>query len=126
MSQLERFCELKGVTIDVTYGARLAWDKQADWQRQSNGYTCVLRYQKRKATFDFWMGSAHTREPTAADVLSALCYEVPAMFEEFCCEYGYSLDSISALKTYRRCLRYQAKARRLLGADYDAFTSKEH
>lgn len=65
-------------------------------------------------------------EPTAADVLSNLCVYIPAMFEEFCREFGYSLDSISALKTYRRCLRYQAKVRRLLGADYDAFASKEH
>ena len=45
--------------------------------------------------------------PKVADVLYSLLSDASAEqrnFHEWCSDYGYSLDSISALNTYRACL----------------------
>jgi len=129
MSQLQRLCERLGVAIDVTPGARLAWDKQSDWQQNGHGYTCVLRYKRKKMTVDFWMGRATEREPSEADVISCLLSDSSAReltFEEWCREYGYSSDSITVKRSYRLCVRQGKKVERLLGEDYNLFKAAEH
>ena len=47
------------------------------------------------------------KPPTVADVLYSLLSDASAEqrnFHEWCSDYGHSLDSISALNTYRACL----------------------
>lgn len=49
---------------------------------------------------------------TVYDVLSCLTKNSPRTFNDFCAEYGYSNDSISALNTYREVLKeYEGMAR---------------
>ena len=43
--------------------------------------------------------------PSTYDVLSCLQKHDVGTFEDFCSEFGYSNDSISALKTYNACLK---------------------
>ena len=127
MTQLQRLCERLGVKIDVTPGARLARDKQSDWQQNAHGYTCVLRYNRKKMTVDFWMGQE--REPTEAEVINCLLSDSSARvltFEEWCREYGYSSDSIAVKRSYRLCVRQGVKVERLLGEDYKLFKVAEH
>ena len=63
--------------------------------------------------FDYYTGLGcrqgrnNPRPPTVADVLYSLLSDASAEqrnFHEWCSDYGYSLDSISALNTYRACL----------------------
>lgn len=65
-------------------------------------YNITLKRGQRKYTFKFGQSIAkNSNEPTLYDVLACLQkYEV-GTFENFCDEFGYDLDSISAKKTYK-------------------------
>jgi len=63
--------------------------------------------------FDYFTGLGRRqglkspKQPKVADVLYSLLSDASAEqrnFHEWCSDYGYSLDSISALNTYRACL----------------------
>jgi hypothetical protein len=51
-------------------------------------------------------------EPEAYDLLTCITKSDPGTFGDFCDEYGYSNDSISASKTYRAVRRDWMKVRR--------------
>lgn len=116
------------VKLTVTFGAKLPYDQQDDWQRQANGYRCTLRYKRRSYAFDFWMGSAHTEEPTAEGCLDCLLSDAQAgdeSFEYFCDEFGYDSDSRKAEKTWKACQQTTKGMKRLLGNDYETFLYAE-
>ena len=76
-------------------------------------YKCVLSKDKprRSMTTYFSMGSALTREPSAADVLDCLASDsagIGEQFEDWAREYGYDPDSRKAERSYKTCQR-QAK-----------------
>lgn len=60
-----------------------------------------------KSEFDYDFGRSkydsihYPVAPTAYDVISCLTKNDPIDFENFCCEYGYDIDSKSAKKTYK-------------------------
>jgi len=63
--------------------------------------------------FDYYTGLGHRKvrnkpnPPKVADVMYSLLTDASAEqrnSHEWCSDYGYSLDSISALNTYRACL----------------------
>jgi len=57
-------------------------------------------------TFQFWDSINATQKntkPTAYDVLACLQYSTPETFKDFCDDYGYDMDSIKALKTFKAC-----------------------
>jgi hypothetical protein len=71
-------------------------------------------------TVYFSQGSAYTGPPTCDDVLDAVASDSRSAgqtFLDWCAEYGYSDDSIKALKAYRVCERQSGKLRSLLGDD---------
>jgi len=122
----------KKVKIGVRHGARLAWEKQDDWQTNANGYRVALRYQGRTVALDFWMGAGIEREPEAADVIDCLLSDATSegmSFKEWCREYGYDTDDRrkmrSAYRTFRACLRIARMVRHLLGSDYELFQNAE-
>lgn len=117
------------VRCTATYGAKLDWDKQSEWQQQANGYSVQLRYKGRQLTVDYWMGQALTREPDAASVLSSLLLDASACdqsFEEWCGEFGYDTDSRTAESTYQQCVKIGNKLQAFLGDDYEEFRSAEN
>ena len=60
-------------------------------------------------------GLKSPRQPKVADVLYSLLSDASAEqrnFHEWCSDYGYSTDSISALNTYRACLDTAAALRK--------------
>lgn len=60
------------------------------------------------------------KAPTADDVLHSLISDAAAEnenFHDWCADYGYSDDSITALNTYRQCLEIATQLRKHLGRE---------
>lgn len=116
------------VKLDCRFGAKTPWDTQDEWQQKANGWSCTLRYQGRRYTFDFWQGPAITGEPTITGVLDCLLSDSGSgdhAFEEFCGELGYDPDSRKAEKTWKACQKVTVAMKRLLGDDYETFLYAE-
>lgn len=56
-------------------------------------------------------------KPTAYDILACLTKYDCGSFDNFCLEYGYSNDSISALKTYLACSKEYEELRRIFNTE---------
>ena len=80
-------------------------DLADEWKRTATKYNCKITFKNKIYRFNFWMGSANTKAPSKKDVLySFIMDDVTGMdFEEFCLEFGYSNDSIKALRTFEAC-----------------------
>lgn len=118
-SRLDRLCDRLGIKCDSEYGAV---ELPEGWDPHAHPYKVVLRYKRRRLTAPFFMGSAHTREPSAADVLSCLVSDTYAgeqSFEDFCSDMGYDLDSRKAESTWKACRSTAPRLRRFLGDDFD-------
>jgi hypothetical protein len=125
MSELSAYCESKGVKATVVD----TLDAPADWGMGARGFKVRLSYQGRTLTVPFYQGAARTKDPTAADVLRCIMSDARAGeqdFESFCGDFGYHPDSRKAEATWRACRKVAPKVRRLLGADFESFESKEH
>lgn len=127
-SEMDKLCKKMGVKISSQYGAVEIPD---GWFAGTHPYQVKLKYQGRKIKVPFFMGPAHCKEPTAGDVLSCLVMDATGVenstsFEDWCSDYGYDSDSRKTLKTYKACKKVVVKVRRLLGEDFDLFTSAEH
>lgn len=88
-------------------------------------YRCTLHRgggkARRQMTVYFSQGSAHTRDPSVADVLDCLALDASSVdnartFEEWASELGYDPDSRKAGRIYRVCERQAAKLRQFLGS----------
>lgn len=114
----------KSVRIECHYGAKLDYDKQDKWQQKATGWHCVLKYQGRRYSFDFWQGPAITGEPTVEGCLDCLLSDSQGgeqSFEEFCSEFGYDQDSRKAETIWKACQKTAVGMRRLLGDDFETF-----
>lgn len=80
-------------------------DMRDDWRRTATKYNCKLSFKNKSIVLDYYMGAAHTKAPTKKDILYSLVMDdVSDMdFEEFCFNFGYDTDSITALKTFEAC-----------------------
>lgn len=111
---------------NLQFKAVLKDEKSPPWSKQpmhGRHYVVTLSGStpfgnKRKISFDFW-GSIKDREDgvielRAYDVLACISSDVyyPETFNEFCEDYGYSPDSISAIPTFRRCITLGKKLRK--------------
>lgn len=126
MSQLQVLCDKLGITCEAKYGAV---EPESKWERTAHPYKVTLRFKRRRLTTAFFMGSAHTSEPTAADVLACLVSDTSAgdqSFEDFCSDLGYNVDSRKAERVYKACAKMAPRVRRFLGDDFDAVANAEH
>jgi hypothetical protein len=108
--------------------ARKRYDKRSEWEKGANDYRLTLVYQGRRYSFDYWQGAAARTQPEVAEVLeTVLAAEVEEgqTFREWCREFGYSDDSVKALRIFRACKRQTAALRRLFGDDFETFASAE-
>jgi hypothetical protein len=88
-----------------------------------------LTLGRRQMTVPFYQGPAHTREPTAADVLSCLALDArcgEGDFAGFCDDMGYDQDSRKAEKLYQSCVETSKRLRKFLGPHYDTVANAEH
>lgn len=127
MSQLQALCDKLGIKCEATYGG--VEPPEGEWGRSAHPYKVTLKFGRRRLTTAFFMGPAHTKEPTAADVLSCLISDGNVgeeSFEDFCNSLGYDVDSRRAEKTWRACVKMAPRVRRFLGDHFDAVANAEH
>ena len=97
------------------YAWRVSFSKSTTWQ-----------------TFDYYCGLSHATKPkhsyqtpkpippTAADVLHSLVLDATAVnenFSDWCANYGYSDDSIKALRIYQECIETARRLRTIFAPD---------
>lgn len=113
-----------GIEMEVTTDYGYFGD---DWPRGSHHYRVrFTRDGKGVFTTEFHQGSAHTKEPTAADVLSCLFGDAQSVldfdFEEWIEEFGYADEPLRDLAKYRKmydaCEQTWRDLLRLSGYDY--------
>lgn len=81
-----------------------------------NGKRCYFRYA---TSYNDWRNGKETLDES--DYMNALncvlsdSYAAQDTFKDFCSEFGYSDDSIKALKTYKECKRNAERVNKLFG-----------
>lgn len=91
-------------------------------------YRCVLFYQGRKFTFDYFMGVLIGHPPTVEMCVDSLLLDASSAdqtFENWASDCEADTDSIKARKLYRECCRIRKAMERLLGDDFDTFMQAE-
>ena len=104
-------------------------DKPAKWDgRNHNNHTVTVRNTEtgKKTSFDFWASLADPELSSEYDIINAFyCFVSDAIagemtFEDFCSDFGYDNDSMTAYKTWKACKRSAAKLSRITTEDiYD-------
>lgn len=123
MTGMQERVNRDGITATSEWSERPpanAWDGAANW------YRVTLHNGEQTLTVPFGMGSGHTDEPEAAEVINCLVsdaatYENARSFEEWADELGFDEDSRKALTTWRQVAKQTAALRDFLGAEYDAY-----
>jgi hypothetical protein len=118
---------MKNLNMEVNYGVRTDWSNLDEWQKKANPYTVTLKYDRKQMTVPFFMGPAHTSEPTLEDVMPCLVADYSLKgesFEDFAANCGYDEDSRKAEKIYKQIQRQSAKLEKLLGPDLENILTK--
>lgn len=123
--KLSRFIESRKVRMDppeyVADNPNMAADD--GWKRSATHWKCTIRRGNKQLTTYFSQGSAHTKEPTLADILDCLASDAAGIdnardFEDWCAELGYDPDSRKAEKTFKVCEKQAESLKRLFGEDF--------
>ena len=116
--QAEQFLKRHGLKFKAVYiehGKHFPDDKESrDIWRLSihrGRRSFSVRYGNSLAASDYG-----NTPPRAYDLLACLTKYDPGTFANFCGDYGYSEDSISALRTYKAVCREWAKVSRFFTA----------
>lgn len=110
------FAEEHGITATVAEADSNPNYEPAD--RDARHWKVTLRRGKARLTVPFSQGSAHTKAPTAIEVLGCLASDASGSdesFEDWCGNLGYDADSRKAKKTYDSCRKQTAKLKAFLG-----------
>lgn len=121
-------CIAVTVRVDTKYMPDEQWDERAHHYKVTfERYVAALDTfydvaETRKVTFPFHTGSAHTTEPTAADVMECLLSDAATLtditsFEDWANELGYDTDSRKAERAYKAVVRQGERLAYLLGDD---------
>lgn len=102
--QANEFATKHGVNLKINsskYGHHFAGEEQKRFI-----FNCTLTRNGKKFTLNFGQSiAAEDTPPSFYDILATLTKYDPESFEFFCSNYGYSTDSIKALKTYKAVKR---------------------
>ena len=96
-------------------------DPSDRWNDSASHWRCTFRRGRRRMTTYFSMGPAHTKEPTAKDVLDCLASDSGSVenarsFKDWASDLGYDPDSRKAERTFRICERQAKRLRQFLGS----------
>lgn len=125
-SELSKVCESLGIKIEAKYGGV---EVPEGWAPGTHPYKVTLRLGRRSLTVPFFMGSACSSEPTAADVLGCLVSDArvaEGTFEGFCADFDYDTDSRKAEATYKACVKTAPRLRKFLGDSFELVANAEH
>lgn len=96
-----------------------------EWRETADQWLVEFRHDNGFFTVDYFTGSGHRKtkhgrsfavKPDIKSVLYSLYIDGMAEnqnFHDWCSDFGYSDDSISALNTYKECLEQAVKLRKL-------------
>ncbi len=118
--KLSRFIARNRITAHVEYADNNPnMESDKEWNRGASHWKITLHCRGHQMTTYFSQGSAHTKEPTAADLLDCLALDSSGIdnarsFEDWCSEYGYDTDSRKAEKTFKVCERQAQKLKTFL------------
>jgi hypothetical protein len=111
---LKELCAELGITASVREldGDLITFP---DWAKQ--GWSIVLKYNKKRAQFRFY-GGGKSSTPTASDLVWAVVIDSEALnesFKDWCDNFGYTTDSVKARATYKACQRNGQRLTDLIG-----------
>lgn len=121
-------CLYKGKGVDDGW-SHFLWEvtvKRPDGRTFTGSYRAGLGHTR--AT---WRGGRETtpRAPTLAEYLDCLQSDCRSgehlLFSDFCDEFGYDDDSLSAEKIWRACQEVRGRMQHFLGSDFETFMSIE-
>lgn len=127
---IAQFIEDNGITMAVTRIPKRPDVAKDDWHASARHFLCTLYRgghntgkgpQEADMQVYFSQGSAHTKSPTAEDVLDCLASDTSAIenargsFEDWCTEYGYDTDSRKAYSTFQEVSCQAAELKEFLG-----------
>jgi len=101
--------------------------KDIKWD-DANHFKCTLKNGNQSISINFSQGYGIKNDPEIDSVLDALKIDFISQdlsFKDFCSEFGYSTDSISALKTYKACLKNTDKVKKLFNGSLNNFLKCE-
>lgn len=93
-----------------------------DDKEARNTYTVTIKRGDLRVSFKFGDSIDATNRGERLSLYSILCsvgldYYCPETFKEFCGEYGYSEDSMTAHKTFKRCKKQSQKLQAIFNDD---------
>ena len=123
---IAEFVKIHGLTGSAETVAYDAGKDGDTWDQSARHFVVTLRRGRKSMRVRFHQGSAHTVDPTAADVLDCLAsdasgYDNARGFIDWCGEYGYDTDSRKDEKIFNTVKAQSEKLRAFLGdATYEA------
>lgn len=102
LEQAQDFLRKTGTACEIEYAGKAINEMWHDKELR-NFYQVTLSNQRGVYTYTFWDSVYNTKKrkkPDEYDVLACLTSYDVGTFENFCADFGYDTDSISALKTY--------------------------
>ena len=100
--------------------------KDLEW-KDANHFKCTLKNGNKSISIYYSQGYGIKNEPELESVLNSLKIDFldEMSFQDFCLDFGYPTDSISALKTYKACLKNTDKVKKLFNGSLDNFLDCE-
>lgn len=97
-----------GIDVNIIYITKSYnnWDKE----NLHNQYKIILKRGNKQMQYDFWDSLNNTEsneKPTIYDVIACLEWYEIFDFEDFCLDYGYDIDNISAFNIYKEYKKQQ-------------------
>lgn len=102
--QAEQFLTDTKTTLEIVKAIpqkKPLWCK--DGEKHGINYWVTLKNDRHSYSFNYWGSIADAEKdtkPTAYSILACLSYTPSENFEDFCDNFGYETDSITALKTF--------------------------
>jgi hypothetical protein len=98
--QAENFCKKHDVKINAEH---IGYKKHfSDDVIERHVFKVTIKKGVKSFSFEFGQSIANSsKNPTNYAILACLTKSDPGNFDDFCSDFGYNRDSISALKTYR-------------------------
>lgn len=114
-----KFMQKNGVKMHIKFMGKVynPWNEEK-WANWHNKYKVIIKRNNKQMTVNFYDSVHNTQngiEPTEYDILACLTKYDVGSFEDFCGEFGYDIDSIKALKTYKAVVREYNNVVRVFG-----------
>lgn len=121
LNQFIKDNNIKMTATQISERPDLKWDN-------ANHFKCRIKNKNKSITIYYSQGYGIKNKPEIDSVLNSLLVDFvnhEINFSEFCSNFGYSEDSISALKTFKLCLKNTNKIKKLFNGSLNNFLNCE-